>query len=149
MRIQNRRNFSPFIAFLGLFLTISSFSCKKEKNEYQIPQVPVDVYVYPSLPQYSSLNAVGGWAYVSAGYKGIIVYRNGPETFSAFDRACTFDPNKPCEIVDVEPNGLTAVDSCCGSKFQITDGTVVQGPAFRPLKPYYTFWDGNTLRIYN
>ncbi|MGI8892503.1 MAG: hypothetical protein ACR2GN_03485 [Bacteroidia bacterium] len=134
-----------FLTTTGLFVT----GCKKEKNEYAIPDVYVDVYVYTSLPQYSSLNAVGGWAYVSAGYRGIIIYRNGPDTFSAFDRACTLDPNKPCEIVNVEPNGLTAKDDCCGSRFQIIDGTVVEGPAYRPLKPYNTFWDGNALRIYN
>ena len=145
--IQRRK--IPILIASFLLITIIAAGCKKEKNEYAIPSVPVDVYVYPSLPQYSSLNAVGGWVYVSGGYKGIIVYRNGPETFSAFDRACTFDPNKPCEIVDVEANGLTAHDDCCGSRFQITDGTVVEGPAFRPLKPYSTFWDGNSLRIYN
>ncbi len=144
-----RRNSFLFIAIL---LTTTCFlvsGCKKEKNEYNIPEVYVDVYIYTSLPQYSSLNAVGGWAYVSAGYKGIIVYRNGPDTSSAFDRVCTFEPSKPCEIVNVEPNGLTAKDDCCGSRFQIIDGTVVEGPAFRSLKPYNTFWDGNVLRIYN
>jgi Rieske Fe-S protein len=144
-----RRKITLLIAVL---LTGSSFlvsGCKKEKNEYDIPDVYVDVYIYTSDPRYSSLNAVGGWAYVSAGYKGIIVYRNGPDTFSAFERACTFDPNKPCEIVSVEPNGLTGKDDCCGSRFQIIDGTVLEGPAFRPLKRYNTFWDGNALRIYN
>lgn len=144
-----RRRIHFLIAFILINLTFLGTGCKKEKNDYNIPDVHVDVTISPSLPSYSSLNAVGGWAYVSAGYKGIVVYRNGPETFSAFDRSCTYEPSKPCEKIDVEGSGLTAKDNCCGSQFQITDGTVVQGPAFRPLKRYNTSWDGNNLRIYN
>lgn len=143
-----RRKIQLLIALLALTAVVSG--CKKEKNDSLIPDVPVDFYVYLSNPDVSSLNAVGGWAYVlNQGYKGIVIYRNGPETFSAFDRSCTYEPSKPCEKIDVEGSGLTAKDACCGSIFQITDGTVVQGPAYRSLKRYNTSWDGTKLRVYN
>jgi Rieske Fe-S protein len=46
-------------------------------------------------------------------------------------------------------SGISAIDSCCNSRFSIIDGSVINGPATRPLYQYRTLFDGNALRIYN
>ncbi len=136
-----------WVVAVSLFVTTYG-GCKKD-NSSEIPNVPVSIDIYPSLPQYSNLNAVGGWIYVSEGYKGIVVYRKNTDEFVALERACTYEPTKSCEIVNVEPSGLILTDDCCGSQFQIIDGTVIKAPASRSLKQYRTFWDGTLLRVTN
>ncbi len=129
------------------FIACSASGCKKDKSE--VPNTQVDIYVYTSSPQYNHLNTPGNWAYVTGGVRGIIVYRRSIEEFKAYDRSCTYQPANSCEIVSIDSTNIFAVDACCGSKFQIIDNTVVNGPASQPLREYNTHYDGNTLHIYN
>ena len=132
-----------------LFVSILlSLSCKKDKTE-RVPSVPVNISIPPNSVQFNSLNTIGGWVYVTGGYKGIIVYRKDSETFMSFDRACPFHPTEECSRLKVEASGLIAVDSCCGSRFFLTDGSVLKGPSTLPLKSYYTTFDGNYIYITN
>lgn len=131
-----------------ILIVLLVFACKKDTKD-QVPFVPVDFYLYPSDPKFTSLNPVGGWAYISGGSRGIIIYRNSTDKFSAFDRHCTYEPSDPCGTVEVESSNLIAVDSCCGSKFLITDGSVTNGPAAMPLRQYNAVFDGSKLHIYN
>jgi Rieske Fe-S protein len=79
-----------------------------------------------------------------------LIYRKTQNEFMAYDRTCTYLPADANETVSVETNNtLIASDAHCGSKFQITDGTVNKGPATLPLKTYQTSFDGNLLHIYN
>lgn len=135
-----------FLIFIGIVF-LSFASCKRNRN--QIPYVNVDIYVYPSQPAYINLNIVGGWLYLSGGYKGIIVYRSTQDEFIAYDRACTYDPTEECSLVEVTKDNVTAVDSCCMSQFLITDGNVFSGVATQPLQRYRADYDGVTLHIYN
>jgi nitrite reductase/ring-hydroxylating ferredoxin subunit len=134
----------------GLFfiITLLLAGCKK-KSDNNIPQTPVNVYIYTTEPTFANLNAIGGWIYVNAGYKGIIVYRKSQEDFIALERACTFDPQSTCGGIIVTSDNITARDSCCGSKFLIYDGSITQGPATSPLSQYRTSYDGTTLHIFN
>jgi Rieske Fe-S protein len=121
----------------------------KNKNDV-IPYVYVDYYIYLNDPDFSSLNAVGNYVYVTGGYRGMIIYRRSIDEFAAYDRACTFDPSKDCEKVELDETGLVAECPCCESKYTIYDGYVMEGPASLPLKEYHTSFDGNTLiHIYN
>jgi len=86
--------------------------------------------------------------YVNAGTKGIIIYRKSTTEFTASERNCTYDPNASCSIVEVL-SGISAIDSCCTSRFSIFDGSVINGPATKPLYQYRTLFDGNALRVYN
>ena len=43
-------------------------SCRKE-NDSQIPNVPVNMTLYLSLPEYSALNSVGNSITINGGYK--------------------------------------------------------------------------------
>ncbi len=97
---------------------------------------------------YFKLNVVGGWEYITGGYNGIVVYRLNQDEFKAFDRACPYDFKNGCRII-VESSFTTAVDSCCGSKFILTDGSPFNGPANVSLKEYRTYYDGTNLHISN
>lgn len=121
-----------------------------EKNNNVIRNVFVDRTIFITQPTYNQLNAVGGWVYLNnEGVRGIIVYRKTIDEFRAYDRNCTFDPNEACATVEVESSGLSAIDNCCGSVFELTEGFVINGPATISLKQYQTFFDGSALRITN
>jgi Rieske Fe-S protein len=112
----------------------------------------VDVVMYTSDPSFFPLNSINGWTYYnsgSSGLKGLIIFRLTQDDFVAFDRTCTYDPDASCALVEVESSGITAVDSCCGSRYQITDGSVIEGPATQPLIRYRTSFDGTILHVYN
>lgn len=121
--------------------------CSKDQTN-DIAQYYVDFTLYLNEPSCVDLTVVGGWMYVNAGTKGIIVYRKSTTEFTASERNCTYDPTASCSIVEVL-SGISAIDSCCTSRFSIFDGSVLNGPATKPLYQYRTLFDGNALRIYN
>jgi nitrite reductase/ring-hydroxylating ferredoxin subunit len=137
-----------------LFLITVSFllllsSCSKNNNTDWIPYVPVNIDIYPANPQFISLYPVGGWVYLTGGSRGIIVYHYTQDEYYAFDRHCPYQPTNSCGKVKMDTDDITAVDTCCGSKFIVVDGSVIQGPAGLPLKQYQTNYDGTTLHITN
>lgn len=138
-----KKNLYVILIFFLLFST-----CKKERQGV-VPYVPVDFYLYTSNPQFSNLNAVGGWIYIDAGSRGIVIYHRSNDEFVAFDRHCTYQVEDPCGQASVDASFITLKDSCCGSEFLLYDGSVTKGPATLPLQAYYTEYDGNRLRVYN
>lgn len=141
------------LKFLQLALVcmvcLSAKSCVKNNN--LVPYVHVDLYLNLYLPSYSSLNAIGGWAYVSGGSRGIIVYRQSSELFATYDRHCTFNADNPCGIAELDSTFTFVECACDGSEYQLYDGLVIQGPATFSLKPYRSTYNSmnNTLHIYN
>lgn len=140
-------HFYKYPAITALLVVLLFSNCKKETPG--VPYVYVNLQLYPSDPQYINLNAVGGWVYITGGYRGILIYRKSTTEFMAYDRSCTNDPGNADEFVKVDANNIEAVDSHCGSRFIITDGSVTKGPAGLPLKAYQTSFDGAVLRIFN
>jgi Rieske Fe-S protein len=148
MILLSKKYFSTLLILSGILASGLS-SCQKGKTG-PVPNVLVDIRMYASDPTFVPLNAVGGWTYASGGNRGILIYRKTQSDFMAFDRTCTYLPADVSETVSVDANNsLIATDAHCGSKFQITDGTVNKGPATLPLKAYQTSFDGNLLHIYN
>ncbi len=137
------------LKIISLFLVtgIIVSACKKDDKD-DVAQNYVDYYLYINEPSNIALNAVGGWKYIPAGTKGIIVYRRSQTEFTALERNCSFDPNVPASLVKVL-SGISAIDSVCMSRFSIYDGSVINGPATQPLYQYQTYFDGTTLRIFN
>jgi len=135
------------ICFSALLLSLVFHGCKKDTKG--VPYVYVNINIYVSDPQFVNLNAIGGWTYVTGGYRGILIYRKSQTEFMAYDRACPYDPQDAAEQVKVDNTNIQAVDDHCGSKFLITDGSVTNGPSGLPLKAYSTHYDGTVLRIYN
>ncbi|MBX2964739.1 MAG: hypothetical protein KF845_01250 [Cyclobacteriaceae bacterium] len=142
---MTRKFFSwPLLAFL--------LSCSNERFDAPIPVIPFqDLTLNLSLPENNSLSTVGGYrdlslSYPDRGVRGIIVYRKDISTFYAFERNCSYQPNDACATVDVHTSTFFMQDTCCGSTFD-WDGNPTGGIAWRPLRQYETFLNGNVLTI--
>jgi nitrite reductase/ring-hydroxylating ferredoxin subunit len=136
------------VLFFMIGLIFTSTQCKKDKTD-EIPYVYVNFYINPTSTQYLDLNNIGGYVYVTGGVRGIIIYHRSVDEFLAYERNCPYQPSNDCAQVEVDNSGIMTVDSCCGSKFLLTDGSVSNGPATRSLKTYQTSYDGTTLHVFN
>lgn len=138
-----------FILFLLVFGLVAA--CTKN-NEHPVPNIPFDITIDMSLPSYSALMGVSGWAYVNGGSRGIIVYRRGVNDFVAFDRHSPADPvGSPCDqpLVPDDNNFLQLNDTCNNATFSLYDGSPMSNSVYG-LRMYQAMWDGNqSLRIYN
>ncbi|MCC7302214.1 MAG: hypothetical protein IT233_06210 [Bacteroidia bacterium] len=141
--------FFRFRTCLWLIVPLLLLSCRREKPS--IPYIYVDFYVNITDPNFSALNAVSGYVYVTGGSKGIILYRKGANEFMAYDRHCPYDPDASCSRCVVETSGLLVKDDCCGSVYLITDGSPSSGPGTSsdPLLQYHTTFDGMNIHVTN
>lgn len=98
--------------------------------------------------QHQDIWVNGGFIYVDAGVRGIILYRKTVQEFIAFERNCTYQPLDSCATVEVDESLLFMVCPCCGSTFDF-EGNPTGGPAEWPLKRYRTYLDGNFVTITN
>ncbi len=135
------------LAFI-ISLTASFYSCKKDQTTGTIPNVTVNLVLPLSLPEYAPLNSVGNSIEISGGYKGIIVYHRFQNEFVAYERACPYDPLENAAIVELDSNNVICVDRNCGSKFFLTDGSILNGPAVQGLKQYHAEYDAGALTLY-
>lgn len=87
--------------------------------------------------------------YLNGGINGIILYRKSEQEFIALERTSTVYTDNPAAKAIVQNDNFTCKDTISGSKWQIFDGAVVQGPAEWPLRQYGTSYDGNVLRVRN
>ena len=62
--------------------------------------------------------------------------------FRAFNKMCT---HQGCPVSSIE--GATIVCRCHGAHFFITDGSVTQGPATKPLRAATAVLDGAEVRV--
>ena len=134
-------------------VVLLSWGCKKN-NATVVPYVPVDININVNLPEYNALASVGGWAYITGGSEGLIVFRKSLDAFTAMDRNCPVQPQDLCKIT-VENNNILAVDTfCCHCSFLLQDGSLVSNPnsvngAGIGLKLYNTTFNGTNLHIFN
>jgi nitrite reductase/ring-hydroxylating ferredoxin subunit len=75
----------------------------------------------------------------------ISVARAGDRLY-AFDDLCTC-PGNSCPLSGGLLTGTTIMCQCHGSEFDVTTGTVVSGPATRPLNVYEVRTADGSLRI--
>lgn len=136
--------------FVALTLVLVIGACKKSAN-HPVPSIPFDITINITLPSYSELNGVGGYAFVAGGSKGIIVYRRGVDDFVAFDRHSPADVEGSCAtpLTPDTNNFLVLQDACNNASFSLYDGSPISGSEFG-LRQYQTVWNGNeSLRIFN
>jgi nitrite reductase/ring-hydroxylating ferredoxin subunit len=143
-KIQNIR----YLLLFSVILIIIC-SCKKEEQAPEIPYVYVNLILNPNGTEYINLNVVNGWETVRGGYNGILIFRKAVNEFSAFERACPYDPLVSGAQVRVDESGITCYCPVCNSKFIMVDGTPYEGPSHFPLKQYTTVYDGAMLYISN
>ena len=135
-----------------LFFSICMLAVACSKNaQHPVPSIPFDLTINLTLPSYSDLNGVGGYAFVAGGSKGIIVYRRSIDEFVAFDRHSPADLDGSCAtpLTPDTNNFLVLNDICNEAQFSLYDGSAISGSEFG-LRQYQTIWNGSeSLRIYN
>lgn len=138
----------------GILLLVFTLGCKKD--EY-IPEVLFNVYLDLNMISYQHLKTPGNYEYVDksptsneqVGYRGIIVYCVYQNEYVALERACPYHPSADSAVVEVDSTGIFAECPVCGSRFQLMDGSITEGPASLPLKQYNTSLQDHYLNIYN
>lgn len=142
----SRPNIKLFL--LTIILSVIFFKCKDKED--RVPYAPVDIYININSPEFSDLNVPGNSVMITGGVRGIIIYRSSEYEFIALERNCTYQPSNECAMVEpLDISSPIAIDSCCGSKFLLQDGSVIKGPASLPLVQYQTSYNGSTLYINN
>lgn len=136
------------------FITFVHLSCRKKEQPQQmkdhpVPSVPVQITIYPNDPLNFKIQGIGGWMYLNGGINGIVLYRKSQQEFVAIERTSTVYPENAGAKIKVLSDNFTCLDTVSGSKWQIIDGTVIQGPANWALRQYGTSFDGTVLRIAN
>jgi hypothetical protein len=123
-------------------------SCKPDLYDDPIPEgfFP-DIMINLSFPEYAGLNSDGSAINIDGGVRGIILYRKSSFVYIAYERNCSFHPNEACATVEVHSSNLFLIDTCCGSSFDLDEGSPTGGPAWRPLRKYRTFLSGSELTI--
>ena len=133
---------------LTLIVLISCLSCGKS-NVGGIPNVSVNFQIPLTDPRVSALNSGGGTVIVNGyGVAGLVLYKEFDGSYAAYDRCSSYQPEKQCAVT-LDGNSLTVTDPCSGSKFSLTDGTPVKGPASRSLKSYYVSVGNNEIFVSN
>ena len=136
------RNAFLFSALAALLLT----ACRDNTSE--VPLVSVDFQINVNEPAFFDLAAPTGWLYATGGSRGIIIYRNSQNEFTALDRHATYDIQAGCAVT-VADDGVILDDPCSDSQWLIIDGSVVTAPANQPLKQYRTSFNDPYLRVFN
>ncbi len=142
----SRPNIKLFL--LTIILSVIFINCKDKED--RVPYAPVDIYINLNSPEFNDLNVAGNSVMITGGVRGIIIYRSSEYEFIALERNCTYQPSNECASVEpLDMSSPIAIDSCCGSKFLLQDGSVIKGPASLPLVQYQTSYNGSTLYIHN
>ncbi len=128
-------------------------SCDSGSPFQDVPIPPAtfsEIVIDLAFPEYLALGQDGGNVQVTAnnaGVRGIILHRTNANTFIAFEKNCSFQPNDVCATVEVHTSGLFMIDPCCGSTFTFSDGAPTGGPASLPLRIYRTQKNGSVITI--
>jgi hypothetical protein len=131
-------------SFLFVLLALIT-SCDDDAVDSQLPYVYVNVVINTNNIQFDDLRT-RGYTYLQEGYRGIILKKFSSGEYSAFERACTYQPENDCGVVEVHSSGFYMEDKCCNSTFDF-EGYPTSGPARVKLREYYTFIDGPILTI--
>jgi nitrite reductase/ring-hydroxylating ferredoxin subunit len=156
------KNTSRTFALLALLcLPFLTGSCGKNKTDTSelIPNVPVGVIINLDLPAYFPLTQLGAYLYYDGGARGLLIYHGFDDAYYCFDRNCPYQPLNDCSQILVDDDrlyarcgsldGNQAFTECCASRFELSSGFPVAGPAQRALKQYFINRQGNTLYINN
>lgn len=100
-------------------------------------------------PQFSNIyNHAGGTVVISCGHKGVIVRCAGFGQYAAFECACPKDHDVRMEP-DSKDDALMLTCGACGSRFEIINGTPLEGSATScMLYQYGVAVEGTLLSIY-
>jgi hypothetical protein len=138
------RKILPFM----LLVVLSCSRCRDRNEQGQVPYVPVNISINVNQPDFFNLSVPTGWVYVTGGSRGIIIYRNSTDEFTALERHSTYQPENECAVA-VQEDGVLIKDPCSESRWLINDGSIVDGPTSFPLIQYETSFQDPYLFISN
>lgn len=148
-----------FALLLPFAVLLSNCNKQQQGTDDQIPNIPVSIAINVTLPLYLNLQTPGNFIYLEGGSKGIVLYHAYDGQYYAMDRNCPYQPLDDCAKVTVEKNNLfarcgkyendTTFVPCCGSRFDLAGGFLMEGPARYPLKNYYVNKSGDNIYINN
>ena len=107
-----------------------------ERAEPDAPVTPVTLGSASAVPQ------SGLTAFDAGGYK--IAVANVEGTFYALNDICT---HRGCSLSEGELDGTTLECICHGSRFDVSTGDVVRGPAERSVQVYAVRVQGDALVV--
>lgn len=142
---MTKTNLYPSFVFAVAFFL---WSCGSDDNI--VPNAHVDIKINTNYPDYSALQNPGGWVYVTGGVNGIFVYNFDNQTYFAYDRACTCNPNDAPLVYDEHTHELCHADTVknCNSRYSVMmHGAVSGGDAKYALRRYDVVSMGGMLRI--
>ena len=128
-----------------VLLFVISVGCRDKDKGVRERDVNININI--NSAEYNRLNVVGGYEYITGGIDGIVVYRKSYDEFVAYERHCPYNSSN-CRRIEVLAAPLV-IDSGCGSRFLLNDGSLVNGPSKYGMKQYRTYYDGTYLHIYN
>ncbi|WP_345949413.1 MULTISPECIES: hypothetical protein [unclassified Mucilaginibacter] len=133
------------VYLIGLVLLAG---CGKGDQSY-VPNVTVNFQAPLTDPRLNKLNSAGGAVTINGyGVAGLIIYRTAGNSYVAYDRCSSYQPEKRCAVT-IDDTGLTATDPCSGSKFLLSDGSPVKAPATRSLKTYSVYSNNISIFVSN
>lgn len=136
---------------IGILFLTAITACSSDdtlNNNPNLLDVNVNFQIDLSLPQYNSLNFPSSPIYIpNYGNAGVVIMKNGADSFVAFDAA---DPNHPRknECVAMELDGIQIFCGCEGNTYDLYTGGAVEGDEEDlryPLFRYRVIKGGNGL----
>jgi Rieske Fe-S protein len=103
------------------------------------PDAPPAGSAAQSLASTADIPVGGGAVFAD---QEVVVTQPAPGTFKAFSAVCT---HQGCTVSKVAAGTINC--PCHGSKYAIADGTVVDGPAQRPLEQRQITVSNNTIQL--
>ncbi len=120
----------------GLFflMLITLLSCGKDIGS-RIPEVFLNYSV--TVQEFDIKKDPNGIMIVNnQGVAGLMIVKISSNSYKAFDRCSSVDPDKRCVVVPDPEGTLIASDPCSGGKWLLLDGSPFKAPAVRNLKEY-------------
>jgi Rieske Fe-S protein len=132
--------------FFFVILFLATYSCDKIQDS-QVPSVPFSFTINLTIANDMTIPG-NSLFFPGAGYGGVIVFCEMPDSYFAFDATCTYEINQTCKVVN---SGVLGECSCCKSKYLFSGGAYpAKGPAAAPLRQYnVSKVNSFTLRVYN
>ena len=110
-----------------------------EREAPLAPDAPPEGPVGESLASTADIPVGGGEVFAD---QNVVVTQPQAGTFKAFSAVCT---HQGCTVAKVAAGTIDC--PCHGSKFAIADGSVVDGPASRPLEERQVTVSGDTIQL--
>ena len=147
--------------FLLLWLPMLCTGCGERIVNPNAPHAYINFEINLNQGDFWCLNYSSNYVYVTSDpgsdSRGIIIYRmpTNEYEFRVYDR---FPPNYPYDCCDGNGNcsrlvtdGIFVIDSCSSIKYNILDGSILEGEGQYDLIQYHWSYNANynTLHVYN